>query len=430
MLDYRANTVLLTRSYKVVGTRPVRPDGTDKVTGRAKYGADVQIAGLLYGKVLRSPHAHAWIKRIDTSKAEALPGVKAVVTNLDLPDVPAGPVSYGESYQLVPHTFMYEKYLAKDKVVYKGHPVAAVAATSIHIAEEALGLIEVEYEVLPPIMDPLEAMKDGAPLLHDTVTTREMGNDTGKKSNVAAHQQVIIGDSEKGFKEADIVIEREFRTSPVHPGYIEPQNATALWDADGHISMWSSNQGAFTVRQQVANFFSVPVSRITVMPVEIGGGFGGKVTVYLEPLAALLSRKAGHHPVKMVMTRQEVLETTGPTSGSFMRVKMGATKDGRITAVQAFLAYEAGAYPGSPMGGAVRTMFAPYRLDNVHIDAYDVLVNKPRVGPYRAPGVTNASFAVETIVDEICEKIGMDPIAFHEKNGIKVGDRKSDGTPM
>ncbi|MSQ41154.1 MAG: xanthine dehydrogenase family protein molybdopterin-binding subunit, partial [Dehalococcoidia bacterium] len=416
--------------WKVVGTRPVRPDGTDKVTGRALYGADIQMAGLLQGKVLRSPHAHARIKRIDTSKAEALPGVRAVVTNRDLPNAPAGPVTYGASYTLEVHTFMYEKYLAKDKVVYKGHPVAAVAATSLHIAEEALGLIEVEYEVLPPVMDPMEAMKEGAPLIHQNVTTREMGNDTGKKSNVAAHQQVTMGDIAKGFKEADIVIEREFRTSPVHPGYIEPQNATALWDVDGHISMWASSQGMFTVRQQVANFFSVPVSRITVMPVEIGGGFGGKVTVFLEPLAALLSRKAGHHPVKMVMTRQEVLEVTGPTSGSFIRVKMGAKKDGRITAAQAFLAYEAGAYPGSPMGGAVRQMFAPYRLENMQIDAYDVLVNKPKVGAYRAPGVTNASFAVETIVDEICEKIGMDPIAFHEKNGIKVGDRKSDGTPM
>ena len=416
--------------WKVVGTRPIRHDGTDKVTGRAKYGADVQMPGLLHGKVLRSPHAHARIKRIDTSKAEALPGVMAVVTNKDLPDPPEGPLTFGELYQLVPHTWMYEKYLARDKVVYKGHPIAAVAAANPHVAEEALSLIEVDFEVLPPLMDPLEAMKEDAPLIHENLTTREMGADTGKKSNVSAHQQVVVGDIQEGFQQADIVIEREFRSSPVHPGYIEPQNSTALWDADGHLTLWTSTQGQFPVRQQVAHFFDIPVSRITVMPVEIGGGFGGKVTIYLEPLAALLSRKANHHPVKVVMNRAEVLEATGPTSGSYVWAKMGATKDGLITSAQAYMAYEAGGYPGSPMGGAVRTMFAPYRIDNVQIDAYDVVVNKPRAGAYRAPGVTNASFAVETIVDEICEQIGMDPLDFKLKNAIKEGDRTTTGTPV
>lgn len=416
--------------WNVVGTRPIRHDGTDKVTGRAKYGADIQLPGLLHGKVLRSPHAHARIKRIDTSKAEALQGVAAVVTYRDVPEPPEGPVTYGELYQLVRHTFMYDKYLARDKVVYKGHPIAAVAAANPHVAEEALRLIEVDFEVLPPLMDVLDAMKDDALLIHEGVTTREMGADTGKKSNVATHQQVIVGDIEKGFGEADIVIEHEFRTSPVHPGYIEPQNSTAHWDVDGHLTIWTSTQGQFPVRDQVANFFGIPASRISIMPVEIGGGFGGKVTIYLEPLAALLSRKANHQPVKVVMSRADVLEATGPTSGSYVWVKMGAKKDGSITAAKAWMAYEAGGFPGSPMGGAVRTMLAPYRIDNVQIDAYDVVVNKPRAGAYRAPGVTNASFAVETIVDEICEQIGMDALDFKLKNAIKEGDHTTMGTPV
>ena len=413
--------------FKVVGTRPIRHDGTDKVTGRAKYGADVLMPGLLHGKVLRSPHAHARIRKMDTSKAEAHPGVRAVLTWKDLPNPPEGNISLGEGIQLL-HTYMSENTLAREKVLYKGHPVAAVAATSPHVAEEALSLVQVEYELLPPILDGREAMKEEAPLLHDDLTTKELGQDTGKLSNVASHNQVSQGNLEKGFQEADIIVEREFRTASVHQGYIEPQNSTALWDADEHITLWSSTQGSFGIRRQLSDFLQIPVSKITVMPVEVGGGFGGKVSIYMEPVAALLSRKAGHHPVKIVMTRAEVFEGTGPTSGSYIWVKMGATRDGQITAVQSYLAYEAGAYPGSPVGGAVRTMLAPYHIENVQIDSYDIVVNRPKTGAYRAPGLSNASFAVETVVDEICEQIGMDPLDFHLKNGIKEGDRRADGT--
>lgn len=410
--------------YKVIGKRPIRHDGTDKVTGRAIYGADIQMAGLLHGKILRSPHAHARIKSIDASKALALPGVKAVVTAKDLPSIGDKIADLGEG--AVNLRFLSNNVLADDKVLYKGHAVAAVAATSPHIAEEALALIQVEYEPLPPVLDVREAMKENAPLLHENLTTESLGEKTEKVSNIAKHLQFKIGDVEKGFQEADIVIEREFKTATVHQGYIEPHNATALWNADGHITIWCSTQGSFTVREQVAEVLQIPVSRIKVVPTEIGGGFGGKIQIYLEPVATLLSKKTGH-PVKMIMNRAEVFEGTGPTPGSYIKVKMGVKKDGRLTAAQAYMAYEAGAYPGSPINAGCMCIFAPYNIPNVLIDGYDVVVNKPKTSAYRAPGATNAAFASETVIDELCEQLKIDPLEFRLKNGAKEGDRRADG---
>ena len=305
-----ATTTDRSPEYNVVGTRPVRHDGVDKVTGRAKFGADVHAVDLLHGKVLRSPHAHARIKSIDTSKAMQLPGVKAVVTSADLPEPPNEPVSVGEG-PMVNLRYISSNVLARGKVLYKGHPVAAVAAESPHIAEEALDLIKVDYEVLPPVMTAFESMQDGAPILHDAMTTMSMGKDTGKNSNVAVHTQFSIGDVDEAFKDADVVIEREFNTKTVHQGYIEPQNATVHWAGDGKITVWTSNQGHFGVRQNTAALLGVPVSQVHVIPMEIGGGFGGKINIYMEPPAAVLSRMTGH-PVKMVMSRADVLEAPAP----------------------------------------------------------------------------------------------------------------------
>ena len=411
--------------YKVVGTRPIRHDGADKVTGRAKYGVDFQAAGLLHGKLLRSPHPHAVIKSIDVSRALAHPGVKAVVTGRDLPEPLDGFVSLGEG-PAVNLRFMTRNVLAREKVLYKGHAVAVVAAVSLHVAEEALSLIDVEYEVLPHVLTALEAMKEDAPILHQSVTTKSLNQDTGRVSNVATHTQFKLGDVEKGFQEADVVIEREFNTATVHQGYIEPHNATVLWSTDGEVTVWTSTQGPFSVRQTTAAMLDVPVSNVRVIPMEIGGGFGGKITVYMEPSAALLSRMTGK-PVKMVMTRAEVLETTGPTPGTYMKVKMGVTKDGRITAAQGYLAFEAGGFPGSPVNAGAMCMFSPYNVENALIDAYDVLVNKPKTSAYRAPGATQAAFATETVVDELCQQIGMDPLEFRLKNASKEGDRRADG---
>ncbi|MBI4282781.1 MAG: xanthine dehydrogenase family protein molybdopterin-binding subunit [Chloroflexi bacterium] len=411
--------------YRVVGTRPIRHDGVDKVTGRAKYGADFQAAGLLYGKVLRSPHAHARIKSIDVSRALRHPGVKAVVTSQDLPVPPDEPVSLGEG-PLVNLRYVTENTLAREKVLYKGHPVAAVAAETVHVAEEALALIDVEYEVLPPVMSVLEAMKEDAPILHETMTTTSMDEDTGRVSNVATHTRFNTGDVEKGFQEAYLVVEREYTTSTVHQGYIEPQNATVIWNADGEVTIWLSNQGHFGVRQNTAPLIGVPVSKVHVVPMEIGGGFGGKIPIYLEPPAALLSLKTGR-PVKMVMTRAEVLEATGPGAGSYMKVKMGVTREGQIVAAQAYLAFDAGAFPGSPVNAGAMCMFSSYSIENIQIDAYDVVVNKPKTSAYRAPGSPQATFAVESLVDEICERLGIDPLEFRLKNASKEGDRRVDG---
>jgi CO/xanthine dehydrogenase Mo-binding subunit len=413
------------KSYRVIGTRPPRHDATDKVTGRAEYGADVRLPDMLYGAMLRSPHAHARILSIDTSQAKALPGVKAVVTAADLPDIADKIVDLGEG--AINQRYQSNNVLAQDKVLYYGHAVAATAATSPHIAEEALELIQVEYEVLPPVLDVRDAMKEDAPILLDELRTDEMGHKVEGPTNVASHMQHKRGDLEEGFAAAALFIEHEFFTSMVHQGYIEPQNATAQYNHDGQLTIWCSTQGAFGVRDQISNILQLPVSKIRVIPMEIGGGFGGKNSVYLEPVAALLSKKSGHRPVKMGMSRAGVIAATGPTSGSYIRVKMGADENGRITAAQASLAYEAGAYPGSPVGSGANIIFGPYRLDNVQIDGYDVVVNKPRTAAYRAPGATNACFAAEVVIDELAEKLGIDPLEFRALNGAKEGDRRPDG---
>lgn len=411
--------------YAVIGKNPLRHDGTDKVTGRAQYGADIRLPGMLYGAIFRSPHAHARILSIDTSKAEAYPGVRAVVTAKDLPDVESKIAELGEGTINLRH--QSNNVLARDKVLYFGHAIAAVAAINAHVADEAAALIEVEYEILRPVLDVRKAMQHDSPILLDDIRTDELGKKGDDPSNIAAHNQEQVGDVEKGFQDASIIVEREFFTSMVHQGYIEPQNATAQYNPDGQITIWCSTQGAFGVREQVAEILQIPISKIRVIPMEIGGGFGGKIGVYLEPVVVLLSRKSGHRPVKMTMSRSDVLAATGPTSGSYIKVKLGADAHGRITAAQATLAYEAGAYPGSPVGGGMGVIFAPYRIENALIDGYDVLVNKPRTAAYRAPGGTNAAFACETVIDELSEKLGMDPIDFRLLNGAKEGDRRVDG---
>ena len=413
------NIVLSNSEYKVVGTRPIRHDGTDKVTGRAKYGTDFQTAGMYYGKVLRSPHAHAIIKSIDVSKALALPGVEAVITGKDMPGANNPDASRGTQ-------MASDNLLARTKVLYKGHPVVAVAAANQHVAEAALDLIKVEYEVLPAVMTVQQAMAKDAPLLHENLTTTELGERTDKKSNVATHVQFTQGDIEKGFAAADVIVELEFGNETVHQGYIEPQSASAIWNENDEITVWTSTQGAFTARDALAPLLDVPVSKIKVVPMEIGGGFGGKIPVYLEPLAALLSKKTGR-TVKMTMTRAETFESTGPTSGTTMKVKMGATHAGKITAAQADLTFEAGGFPGSMVSAGAQCIFAPYDIENMQADGYDVLVNKPKVAPYRAPAAPNVAFAGEQVVDALALKLNIDPIEFRLMNAAKEGTRRVDG---
>jgi CO/xanthine dehydrogenase Mo-binding subunit len=413
-----------TTNYKWIGKRTIRPDGVDKVTGRANFGADLALPGMLVGKVLRSPHAHARIKSIDTSKAEALPGVKAVATSADLPLpeskwVPAGEVQ-------VNYRYLSGNVLAREKVLYDGHALAAVAATSDAIADEALSLIEVDYEVLPHVIDVVEAMKPDAPLLHEDLITEGVTPVPDKPSNVAKRIDLARGDVEAGFAKADVVVERDYTTKPVHQGYIEPHAVVADTNEDGKSQVWCSSQGQFMVRTFCANILGIEASQLRVTPAEIGGGFGGKTVVYIEPVAVLLSRKAGR-PVRMVMTREEVFRGSGPTSGSAMTAKIGATKDGTITAAEVTLKYQAGAYPGSPVQPGCMTCLAPYELEDFKIVGYDVVVNRPKVAAYRAPGAPVAAFAVESALDELAKRLDLDPIDLREKNAAKEGTQATYG---
>ena len=405
------------KKYNVIGTRPVRPDGADKVTGRALYGADFEISGLLHGKILRSPHPHARIKSINYDEALKIEGVLAVVTSKDLPDNPDGTssIAYGRG-----------NILAKDKVLYVGHAIAAVAAIDPHTAEEALELIKVDYEILSPSLSVEEAMDDDSEVIHENAFMKEFGEMTTINNNIDEHFQHKIGNVSKGFDEADLVIEGKYSTVMVHQGYIEPHAATALWRADGSITVWNSTQGSFPDRDEISSILDVPISKIKVVPMEIGGGFGGKIPIYQEPVAALLSKKTGR-PVKIIMSRKEVFESSGPTPGGYTWVKIGVKNNGKITAMQAELAFEAGGFPGSPVGMGSQCVFAAYNCANQLVDGYDVIVNKPKTAPYRAPGSPNAAFATEQIIDEISKKLNIDPIDLRLLNAVKEGDRRVDG---
>ena len=335
--------------FTVVGSNPIRHDAADKVTGRATFGADVMVPGAARGMVLRSPHAHARIVSIDTSRAEKAPGVLAVITSDDAPDM--GPHVASPAEGVLSPAHYSANMLARGKVLYEGHPVAAVAAVDEPAAEAAVGMIEVEYEPLPAVMTTREAMKPDAPLLHDDVFTNADGLVDKEASNVAIHRRFEEGEVEVGFAAADIVVENEYETAAVHQGYIEPQAATARWSESGTLNIWSTTQGAFGVRSELAALLKHPVSKIKVTPLEIGGGFGGKATVYLEFLSALLARKSSR-AVKMTMTRSEVLRSTGPSPGSWGRAKVGITKEGKLTADSAWMAYEAGGYPSIWSSGA------------------------------------------------------------------------------
>ena len=421
-----SNLVLSNVEYNVVGTRPIRHDGVDKVTGKARYAADVQLPGALHGKVLRSPHAHAIIKSIDTSLAEAHPKVLAVATSKDFAPVPDRLAQVGED-AVLSLKYLSNNVLAGDKVLYKGHAVAAVAAENPHDAEEALKLIKVDYEVLPPVITAEDAMKPDAPILHEHMKNASLDGQSPDRSNVAAYQRLKLGDLEEGFQQAAVTVEREFRTKTVHQGYIEPQSASASWSHDGRVTVWNSSQNPFGIRDNTAIILGIPSSMVKLVPMEIGGGFGGKLAAYLEPVAAVLSRKS-NRPVTVTMSRKDVLEATGPTSGSYMKVKLGASAEGRVTAAQGYVALEAGAYPGSPIGGALNCMLTPYDIPNLDLEGFDVVDNKPKTAAYRAPGAPLGCFAVEILLDELSEKLGIDPIELRLRNAAKEGDRKADGT--
>ena len=405
------------QNFKSVGTSPLRPDGIDKVTGRARYGADFNMPGQLVGSILRSPHAHAKIKNIDISKAEKLNGVKAVITAADLPDFTDGDA---DLYDVL------DNCMAREKALYDGHAVAAVAAIDARTAREALKLIEVEYEVLPHVTDVDEAMLPSAPLVHNSLFTKGVAPTPTTPSNVSERSEYGHGDVEAGFLDADIVVERTYKTEQTHQGYIEPHACVASVNSDGTGELWVCTQGHFAYRRFCAQLLGMDISKLRVTSSEIGGGFGGKTHVWAEPVALALSRKAGR-PVKLVMSREEVFRASGPTSATSIDVKIGASKDGTITAALANLRYSSGAYAG-PWGDlGAQTAFACYDLKHVQTVGYDVLVNRPKSAAYRAPSAPMAAFAVESAIDELADKIGMDPLEFRIKNAASEGTRSSYG---
>jgi len=397
------------KKLKIVGTSPVKHDGIDKVTGRAKFGADLFLPGMLVGKILRSPHPHAIIRSIDTAAAERLPGVKAVVTRDDFPEIKAGTAG-GD---------MTRNAMAREKALYDGHPVAAVAATSESIAKQALKLIKVDYQVLPHVIDAVEAMTPGAPILHPHVRTKGVKG-ADQPSNVIERLDLAMGDVEKGFAEADVIVEREYDTKPMHQGYIEPQGCVATAAEDGQIELWCSTQAPWVYRDRLTEILKIEQAKIRVTQSEMGGGFGGKTGFYGEPVAILLARKA-KRPVKLTLTRNEVFRATGPVSGTRSRIKMGVKKDGTITAAEAELIFQTGAFTGSMFSNAPQAMFTRYNLKNVKTVSYEVVSNRPKVNSFRAPCVPQVVFGVEGVVDELARKIGMDPIDLRLKNAATEG---------
>lgn len=400
--------------FKYVGTRVNRPDGVDKVLGKALFGADTSVADMLIGKVLRSPHPHARIRAIDTRKAEALPGVKAVITAKDIKPT-------DDSFADVA-----TNVLAQTKALYDGHAVAAVAAIDEQIAKQALKLIKVDYQVLPHVTDVDEAMRESAPVLHDDMFTAGLAETPTKPSNISCFYEFGHGDVAKGFAEADVIIERSFKTEATHQGYIEPHACLARFINENQAELWCCTQGHFYVRDICANLMNMEMSKLRVTSSEIGGGFGGKTTVFIEPVALALSRKSGH-PVKMSMNREEVFRASGPTSSTSNWVKIGVRSDGTITAGEACLKYQGGAFAGSPAQWGAMAAFAPYALENVRTTAYDVVCNRPKAAAYRAPGAPIGAFIVESLLDEIAEKLNMDKLDLRIKNAAKEGDKSAYG---
>ncbi len=401
--------------FKYIGTRPNRPDGLDKVTGRAKYGADFNAPNMLHAAVLRSPHAHARITKIDTSKAEALSGVKAIVTRADFPTG-----LKGENF------YLQENTIAGDRVLYDGHAVATVAATSALIAKDAIKLIEVDYEILPHVTDVDEAMKPDAPVIREGAQDHSVPE--GSPPNIVSYMDFGHGDLEAGFSDADLIMENTYKTEAAHQGYIEPHACVGQLGQDGKGEMWICTQGQWFIRKMCASVLGLEASQLRVTPSEIGGGFGGKTTIFSEALSLALSRKAGGRPVKLVMTRSEVLRATGPTASASMDVKIGMKKNGKMTAASAVFRMQGGAFPGmAPTGMALECAFANYQLPAVHHTGYDVLSNRPKSAAYRAPGSPMAAFAVESLVDEMCRELKLDPIEVRLLNGSREGSKSSFG---
>ncbi|MDO8750742.1 MAG: xanthine dehydrogenase family protein molybdopterin-binding subunit [Dehalococcoidia bacterium] len=399
------------QAYSVIGKSVPRNDGLDKVTGKTVYSADVHLPGMVHGKILRSPYAHARILRIDTSKAQALDGVRAVVTSQDVP-IQGGQKRPSNTRHVV---------FAQGKALYFGQPVAAVAATTPEVAEAAIALIQVEYEALPVVSDVLDAIKPDAALLHPDLHTEGLAGRDPAPSNIALRVEFNRGDTSAGFEDADVVIEKTFRTQTIHQGYLEPRAAVAEVGSDGRMTVWGSTQGSFIARQLLSEILELPLGKIRVVPMEVGGGFGGKNSLVAAPICAVLAQKA-RCPVKLVLSRAEDLTSGRPAPGAVVNLKLGATREGHLTAVSGSVMYNSGAFPQLLGADGIITGLGHYRIPNLRFDGYSVVTNRPPVGAFRAPGAPQTTFAMESAMDMLAEALSLDPIELRLRNIVKEGD--------
>lgn len=415
-------------TLKVVGQRLPRVDARERVTGRAVYPADFLLPRLAHGRIKRSPHAHARILKVDVGRALALKGVYAAIGGADFPPIPDGTtVQIGEGF--ADAWYMACLNMARDKVFWVGQPVAAVAACDPHVAAAALELIDVEYEVLPPVLSMEAAMRPDAPLLHADWFAKGVEPKPTRPSNLGYRTVHARGDVARGFAEADAIVERRFTVDIAHPGYIEPSATVAQVDPNGMVTVWASTQGSFMLELQLAAILQKPQSKLKVVPLEIGGGFGGKINAHIEPVAALLSEKCGR-PVKIVLSRAEVMVATGPAPAAEITVKAGARRDGTLTAVEARYLFEAGGYPGVPTTLQMQASLNLYQCPNLMLEGLDIMTTKPRPESYRAPGGPQAAFAVEQAMDELAQRLQIDPLEFRRRNASTTGSPMVVGTPF
>ena len=406
----------MSSDHSIVGKSVSKVDGVKLVTGRPAFTDDVHIRGMLYGKILPSPHAHARIKRVDASKARALPGVHAVLTYEDVPRVPH--TTAGQSW---PEPSPYDTYLLDSKVRFVGDRVAAVAAENRAIAEQALRLIEVDYEILPAVLDMEHAMDPGTPVIHDEPDSKGIYD---ASRNIAGYILRGIGNVEEGFREADFVFEREYRTHRVQHCALEPHVTISWLDADNRLVIRSSTQVPYHTRRQVAMILQLPVQRVHVFKPRIGGGFGGKQEMLLEDICGALTL-ATRRPVKMEYTRQEEFYMARSRHPQILRVKMGVKRDGTIVASQMTVLATTGAYGShsSTVQGNTGSKVLPlYRAPHLKFECHIVYTNTPVAGAFRGYGCPQGFFAQESLVDEIAHELGLDPIEFRKKNVIRLGD--------
>jgi CO/xanthine dehydrogenase Mo-binding subunit len=416
-------------ALKVIGRRLPRVDARERVTGEARYPADLALPGMVHARLLRSPHAHARIVRIDTTRAAALSGVLAVVSSTDFPELPVGAtIPMGETgYDM---WMVAQINMARRKVFWIGQPVAAVAAVDLHVAEAALALIDVDYEPLPAVLDIAAAMAADAPVLHEHVFTKGIEPRPRTPGNVCSRTVIARGDAQAALAAAPATARLSVQVDTAHQGYLEPQAVLAQVDANGFATVWASTQGQFTAELMIAAMLDLPASRLKVVPVEIGGGFGGKICIHGEAVAVRLAQKC-RRPVKLVLSREEVLQGgSGPAAGALIDIAVGAGEDGRLVAIAGNYRLDAGGLPGLSPSLVLQASAALYQCQNLDLQGYDVVTNKPRTEAYRAPVGIQAAFAMEQAMDMLCQELQVDPLEFRLRNASVTGSIMPIGTPF